>query len=91
MASTARGLHISAINALLVKHGANLDRYGTYRIGDYKFDTRAVNLKIHHGKIKIKSTPMMKITLESLDKLLKIYAMKENESKWADTINFSKK
>ena len=78
MASTARGLHISAINALLVKHGANLDRYGTYRIVDYKFDTRAVNLKIHHGKIKIKSTPMMKVTLESLDKLLKIYAKENN-------------
>jgi len=78
MASIAREKHIADINSTLVKYGANLDRYGTYRIGNYKFDTRAVNLKIHHGKIKIKSTPMMKVTLESLDKLLKIYA-KEND------------
>jgi len=77
MASTARENHMASINALLIKHGAVLDRYGTYHINDYKFDTRAVNLKIHHGKIKIKSVPMMKVTLESLDKLLKIYAMKE--------------
>jgi len=79
MASTARGLHISAINALLVKHGATLDKYGMYHIGNYKFDTRAVNLKIHHGKIKIKSVPMMKVTLESLERSLKIY-VKESES-----------
>jgi len=79
MTSTARELHIASINALLVKHGATLDRYGTYHIGNYKFDTRAVNLKIYSGKIKIKSTPMMKVTLESLEKSLKIYA-KEVES-----------
>jgi len=57
MASTTRENHIAQINSLLVKYGATLDRYGTYRIGDYKFDTRAINLKIHHGKTKIKSTP----------------------------------
>jgi len=79
MASTARENHIADINSLLIKYGATLDRYGTYSIGNYKFDTRAVNLKIHHGKIKIKSVPMMKITLESLERLLKIYAMKESE------------
>jgi len=77
MASTARENHIADINSLLIKHGAILDRYGMYHIGNYKFDTRAVNLKIHHGKIKIKSTPMMKVTLESLDKRLKIYAKEE--------------
>jgi len=79
MTSTARKNHIASINALLIKHGAYLDKYGVYHIGNYKFDTRAVNLKIHHGKIKIKSTPMTKVTLESLEKLLKIYA-KEIES-----------
>jgi len=78
MASIARENHIASINSLLVKYGAVLDRYGMYHIGNYKFDTRAVNLKIHHGKIKIKSTPMMKVTLEYLERLLKIYAMKEN-------------
>ena len=88
--STARENHIASINALLVKYDATLDRWGMYHIGDYKFDTRAVNLKIHHGKIKIKSVPMMKVTLESLERLLKIYSTKE-ESKWADTTNFSKK
>ena len=77
MASTARELHIASINALLVKHGANLDRYGMYHIGNYKFDTRAVNLKIFSGKIKIKSTPMMKVTLEALERSLKIYAKEE--------------
>ena len=81
MAPTAREKHIADINALLVKHGANLDRYGVYHIGDYKFDTRAVNLKIHHGKFKIKSVPMMKVTLESLERLLKIYA-REVENWW---------
>ena len=74
MTSTARELHIASINALLVKHGATLDRYGMYHIGNYKFDTRAVNLKIYSGKIKIKSTPMMKVTLEALEKSLKVYA-----------------
>ena len=81
MASIARENHIASINSLLIKHGAVLDRYGAYHIGDYKFDTRAVNLKIHHGKIKIKSVPMMKVTLESLEKLLKIYVARENDSK----------
>ena len=79
MASIARENHIASINSLLIKHGANLDRYGMYHIGNYKFDTRAVNLKIYSGKIKIKSTPMMKVTLESLERLLKVYA-KEVES-----------
>jgi len=79
MTSTAREKHIASINALLVKHGATLDRYGMYHIGNYKFDTRQINLKIYSGKIKIKSTPMMKVTLESLERLLKVYA-KEVES-----------
>jgi len=77
--SNARELHIASINALLVKHGAVLDRYGTYKLGNYKFDSRAINLKIFSGKTKIKSTPMMKVALESLERLLKIYA-KEVES-----------
>ena len=81
MTSTAREKHISSINALLIKHGATIDRYGMYHIGNYKFDTRAVNLKIYSGKIKIKSTPMMKVTLESLERLLKVYG-KEVESWW---------
>jgi len=72
--SVARDNHIASINALLVKYGAILDRYGTYKLGNYKFDTRAVNLKIFSGKIKIKSTPMMKITLKSLERSLKIYS-----------------
>jgi len=79
MTSIAREKHIASINALLVKYGAIKDRYDMYHINDYKFDTRAVNLKIHHGKIKIKSVPMMKVTLESLERLLKIYS-KEVES-----------
>jgi len=80
MASTIREKHIAEINSLLIKHGAVLDKYGTYRLGDYKFDTRAVNLKIFSGKIKIKSIPMMKVTLESLERSLKIYASKESEN-----------
>jgi len=77
MASIARENHIADINSLLIKYGAILDRWGMYHIGNYKFDTRAVNLKIFSGKVKIKSTPMMKITLESLERLLKIYAKEE--------------
>jgi len=76
--SVARENHIASINALFVKYGATLDRYGTYKLGNYKFDTRAVNLKIFSGKVKIKSTPMMKVTLESLERLLKIYEKEEN-------------
>jgi len=79
MTVSQRATHIAQINATLVKYGATLDRYGMYHIGNYKFDTRQVNLKIYSGKIKIKSTPMMKITLESLERSLKIYA-KEVES-----------
>ena len=78
MTSITRENHIASINSLLIKHGANLDRYGMYHIGNYKFDTRAVNLKIYSGKIKIKSTPMMKVTLDSLERLLKIYEKEEN-------------
>jgi len=79
--SIARENHIASINALLIKYNATKDIYGMYHINDYKFDTRAVNLKIFSGKIKIKSVPMMKVTLESLERLLKIYSTKENESK----------
>jgi len=74
MTKITRENHIASINALLVKYGAVLDRYGTYKLGNYKFDTRAVNLKIFSGKIKIKSIVMTKLTLDSLEKLLKIYA-----------------
>jgi len=74
MASTQRENHITQINNLLMKHGATKDRWDIYHIGNYKFDTRQVNLKIYSGKVKIRSTPMMKIELESLEKLLKIYA-----------------
>jgi len=76
--SNTRELHIASINALLIKHGATLDRYGMYHIGNYKFDTRAVNLKIFSGKVKIISTPMGKLTLDVLEKRLKIYT-KEGE------------
>jgi len=75
--SVARENHIASINSLLVKYGAVLDRYGTYKLGDYKFDTRAINLKIFSGRFKIKSIPMNKLTLESLEKLLKVYAKEE--------------
>jgi len=80
MTKTTRENHIASINALLVRYGATLDRWGMYHINDYKFDTRAVNLKIFSGKTKIKSVPMMKVTLESLERSLKIYSAKE-ESK----------
>ena len=77
--ASARENHITSINSLLTKYNANLDRHGMYHIGDYKFDTRAVNIKIFSGKIKIKSVPMMKVTLESLERSLKIYA-KDDEN-----------
>jgi len=77
--ANTRELHIQSINNLLVQYGATLDRWGMYHIGDYKFDTRDINLKIFSGKIKIVSTPMGKLTLDVLEKRLKIYA-KEVES-----------
>lgn len=77
MASTQREAHIVSINNLLVKYGDTKDRWGMYHIGNYKFDTRAVNLKIYSGKFKIKSTSMMKVSLESLEKTLKIYTKGE--------------
>ena len=79
MASTQRENHIAQINNLLMKHGATKDRWDMYHIGNYKFDTRAVNLKIYSGKVKIRSTPMMKIELESLEKLLKIYSKESDK------------
>jgi len=79
MASTQRENHITQINNLLMKHGATKDRWDMYHIGNYKFDTRAVNLKIYSGKVKIRSTPMMKIELESLEKLLKIYSKESDK------------
>ena len=78
--STARENHINSINNLLTKYKATLDSYGMYHIGNYKFDTRKVNLKIYSGKIKIVSVPMVKVTLEAFEKRLKIYANKESES-----------
>ena len=71
---TSRENHIISLNNMLVKYGATKDRWDMYHIGNYKFDTRAVNLKVYSGTVKIRSTPMMKIELESLEKLLKIYS-----------------
>lgn len=78
--SSARDNHIASLNALLTKYGATKDRWDMYHIGDYKFDTRKVNLKIFSGKIKIVSTPMGKLTLEAFEKRLKIYVSKESDS-----------
>ena len=78
MTSTQRENHIAQINNLLMKYGATKDRWDMYHIGNYKFDTRQINLKIYSGKVKIRSTPMMKIELDSLEELLKIYT-KESE------------
>jgi len=79
MTSVKRENHIAQINNLLIKYGATKDRWDMYHIGNYKFDTRAVNLKIYSGKVKIRSTPMMKIELESLEKLLKIYSKESDK------------
>jgi len=78
MTSAQRENHIAQINNLLMKYGATKDRWDMYHIGNYKFDTRQINLKIYSGKVKIRSTPMMKIELDSLEELLKIYT-KESE------------
>jgi len=64
MTKIQRQKHIEALNDILTQAGATIDRWGQYHIREYKFDTRETNLKVYKGKIKVKSTPMVNITLE---------------------------
>lgn len=54
------------INGILVAHGATIDRYGQYHIGNYKFDTRKTNLKIFN---KVKGKKDDKIFSKAMGKL----------------------
>jgi len=63
MTKIQRAKHINDLNTILTNAGAELDRWGTYRLGEYKFDTRETNLKIYKNKNKIQSTPMVKISI----------------------------
>lgn len=70
MTKIQRQKHITLINTTLLAAGATLDRWGTYRLGEYKFDTRETNLKIYKNKDKISSKPMVQITIEELQAYL---------------------
>lgn len=73
MTKIQRQKHIQELNNILVNAGAELDRWGTYRLKDFKFDTRETNLKVYKGKQKILSKPMVRIsTLEFKNYLNKI-------------------
>jgi len=63
MTKIQRQKHINDINTILENAGATLDRWGMYHIGEYKLDTREVNLKVYKNKNKIQSTPMTKISI----------------------------
>jgi len=63
MTKIQREKHIGQLNTILEQAGAKLDRWGMYHIGNYKFDTREVNIKIYHNNIKFKSVPMTKIEI----------------------------
>jgi len=72
MTPKQREIHLQTINDLLNKYCV-IDRWGTYRLGDYKFDNRKVNLKITKDKIKIFSKPLVKIEIGWLEqKLIKL-------------------
>jgi hypothetical protein len=64
MTKIQRQKHIAALNTILENAGATEDRWGMYHIGDYKFDTREVNLKIYKDKAKISSKPMVRISID---------------------------
>lgn len=70
MTKIQRQKHIAALNLILENAGATLDRWGQYHIGDYKFDTREVNIKIYKGKNKIQSTPMVKVSVEKFQEYI---------------------
>jgi hypothetical protein len=71
MTTKQRENKITEIENLLVKYGATLDRWGMYHIGERKFDTRKVNLKVYRGKTKVKSETMSQVDLESFENYLK--------------------
>ena len=73
MTPSQRDSHIALINSLLTKYGATLDKWGQYHLNNYKFDTRKNNLKIFFGKIKIRSQPLTKVSLEMFENLLIFY------------------
>jgi len=64
-----RELHLQAISNLLTKY-CTLDRWNTYRIGDYRFDNRKINLKISKSGDKIFSEPLVKVSIEKLEQKL---------------------
>ncbi len=76
MTPKQRELHLQAITNLLNKY-CTIDRWNTYRLNDYKFDNRKVNLKITKSSVKIFSEPLVKVDLNWLEqKLIKIKSSK---------------
>lgn len=79
MTKNQREKHIAELNAVLVNAGATLDRWGMYHINKYKFDTRAVNIKIYHENIKFKSVPMTKTDVAKFEKYVDYLKNKKEE------------
>ena len=79
MTKIQRQKHIAQLNTILEEAGATLDRWGQYHIGNYKFDTREVNMKIYHNKIKFKSVPMTKIEILWFEKYVEQIKKKASE------------
>lgn len=71
MTKIQRQKHINSINQLLIENGFELDRWGTYRKGNLKFNTKETNIKIFKDKTKKFSEPMVNITLERLQEIIK--------------------
>ena len=72
MTKVQRRKHIDQLNTILETAGATLDRWGMYHIGNYKFDTREVNMKIYKDKTKVKSVPMMRIEIMWFQKYVEL-------------------
>jgi len=79
MTKIQREKHINQLNTILEQAGATLDRWGMYHIGKYKFDTREVNMKIYHEKIKFKSVPMTKIEILWFQNYIELIKKKVSE------------
>lgn len=70
MTKFQRSKHIESINNLLIENGFEIDRWGKYRKGNVKVDTKETNIKIWKGDFKKFSEPMVKVTLEKLQGII---------------------
>ena len=68
MTKLQREKHIANLIDVITSAGAKLDRWGFYRLNEWKIDTRKVNLKVYTpSKVKLISKPMVDVTPEQLN------------------------